>query len=126
MQLYNISLIGCLLSIPNGVVNSEVLLPGFLLLTYMCDEGYRFKRTTKSITLSCNNGEMSSKLPPCESELNNIFKHVFWHKLNHNKYIASDWPLILLYTFVSELVLQELEHAYVPLIRNIMNVQNYL
>lgn len=80
MQLSNyisfLYLIGCLLSIPNGVVYSEVLLPGILLLTYMCNVGYHFKSVAKSITLACNNGEMSNKLPPCESEFI-IFKHVF-------------------------------------------------
>ena len=58
-------LIGCQLSIENGVA-TPFNMPGFLIITYTCNVGYRFKSGTRPITLGCTNGEMVAKPPPCE------------------------------------------------------------
>jgi len=64
---------GCLLSIPNGVAYSQALGPEILIITYMCNKGYRFKKSgTRPILLGCTNGIMPVKPEPCERELSNI------------------------------------------------------
>lgn len=61
-------MIGCQLTIENGKTSSKTIFPGFLLITYTCNQGYRFKSGTKPLTLGCTGGEMAVKPPPCERE----------------------------------------------------------
>ena len=70
-------MIGCQLTIENGKADSRTIIPGFLLITYTCNQGYRFKSGTKPLTYGCTGGEMSIKPPPCERESSNII-FIMW------------------------------------------------
>ena len=57
-----------MLSIPNGVARPRIVVPGVIIISYTCNSGYQFINGIE-LSLSCTNGTMAHKPPPCEREL---------------------------------------------------------
>ena len=90
-------MIGCQLTIQNGRADSFNM-PGFLLITYTCNPGYRFPSGTNSLIYGCTDGIMAVKPPPCESESSdNIFMHT--RNLPCTYYITTHGLTITLFLF---------------------------
>ena len=68
-----IFIIGCQLSIENGVARSRAISAVFMLITYRCNIGYQFNTLngarTGPLIYGCVNGKMTIKPPSCERKL---------------------------------------------------------
>ena len=66
-------MIGCQLTIANGVAHSEMAASNFMLITYTCNTGYRFNGVITqpggSVVYACFNNTMTLTPPPCERKL---------------------------------------------------------